>query len=638
MKATLYFGTGFDSVNVPASKQVLMQAAQEIREFDALDIIDPYFQTSIRVKAKAGILEGYDYLSLDDSVYYSIMSVVPLSVDTANITVVMDTYLTYYSADHGTAQLAFIGGSVVRSTAPFNMLFNLDEYNGSDPYFQYSECVERSLTLFDPRSSQPGLPFENTIIYGSSYSDDIDESYVDQDLNPDIKYNNIASKSTKKSLVQIGTRAYAYPGLTLYQGTSILNVAKILYGLNIDNVIDKAYIIPAAYLGDIEKSGGAITSIKGVLTTQNSLINPNPTGALSLREDIGTLIFKSFGIITLIAVGSGNKSTYSGSDILLLNGNRSFNVNIVSDPSPEGAPYFKPELINDPFDSSAIDRDPLGYMYGGVKGATWQNAPVSFGSKGYQADLMRLSNNLIAYDKQTFATDAHMNSNFNIKQESILLNRGFGIANDSLNDYVSDSLTSSLNKHISSRGNVTRTINKTVNTNSHDLVGSFGSMALGVLDSGVSAINAFRQYRADSRYYQSIRDAERAREIEQFNIDHIVRTTDLKFPVTDTSQNITGNGCAIITELPSLTDRNRFLQIVQQFGVAVPGYKKISDALLDRVGNEPFVYIQAKGVSFSSIVPKRVKNDLSSMFESGVRIWYEKPSQDAYTRMYKKEA
>lgn len=602
MKATLYFGTGFDSVNIPASIQVLSEAAQQIREFDALDIIDPYFQTSIRVKAHQENLIGADYLSLNDTAFYSILDIVSLSYDTVEIAVVMDTYLTHYSADNGTARLAFIGGSVVRSTAPFNMLFNLDEYNGSDPYFQYSECVERSLTLFDPRSGQPGLPFEETIVYGSTYSDDINTSRIDEEINPDIKYNSIASKSTKKSLIQTGTRAYAYPGLTLYQGNSILNLAQILYGLGIDNVIDKSYIIPAAYLGDIEKSGEAISVIKGVLKSRNCLINPNPTGGLSLRDDIGTLIFKSFGTVILLAVGSGNKTVYSGSDILLLNGNRSFNINIVSDPSPEGAPYFKPELISDPFDSSAIDRDPLGYMYGGVKGATWQNAPISFGSKGYQSDLMRLSNNLIAYDKQTYANDIRMMENTSLKQDILTTN----------------ALTNAVGATTSPAPVIT--------------------MAGNAINYGGSSYANQKQYDIDSQYYQRIREAERAREIEQFNIDHIVRTTDLKFPVTDTSQNITGNGCAIITELPSLTDRNRFLQIVQQFGVAVPGYKKMSDALLDRVGNEPFVYIQAKGVSFSSIVPKRVKNDLSSMFESGIRIWYEKPNPDAYTRMYKKEA
>lgn len=602
MKATLYFGTGFDSVNIPASKQVLMAAANQTREFDALDIIDPYFQTRIRVKANQVNLIGADYLSLNDTAYYSILDIVSLSYDTVEIAVVMDTYLTHYSAEKTTAQLAFIGGSVVRSTAPFNMLFNLDEYNGSDPYFQYSECVDRSLNLFDPRSDQPGLPFEETIVYGSTYSDDINTSRIDEEINPDIKYNSIASKSTKKSLIQTGTRAYAYPGLTLYQGNSILNLAQILYGLGIDNVIDKAYIIPAAYVGDIEKSGEAISLIKGVLKTAAGYIDPNPTGGSSLREDIGTLIFKSFGTVTLLAVGSGNKSTYSGSDILLVNGNRAFKVNVVSDPSPEGAPYFKPELISDPFDSSAIDRDPLGYMYGGVKGATWQNAPITFGSKGYQTDLMRLSNNLLAYDKQTFANDIRMMENTSLKQNIITTN----------------ALTNTAGAATSPAPAI--------------------SMVGNAINYGGSSYVNQKQYDIDSQYYQRIREAERAREIEQFNIDHIVRTTDLKFPVTDTSQNITGNGCAIITEMPSLHDRNRFLEIVQQFGVAVPGYKKMSDALLDRVGNEPFVYIQAKGVSFSSIVPKRVKNDLSSMFESGVRIWYEKPSPDAYTRMYKKEA
>lgn len=602
MKATLYFGTGFDSVNIPASKQVLMEAAQQTREFDALDIIDPYFQTRIRVKAHQLNLIGADYLSLNDIAYYSILDIVSLSYDTVEIAVVMDTYLTHYSAEKNTAQLAFIGGSVVRSTAPFNMLFNLDEYNGSDPYFQYSECVDRSLNLFDPRSDQPGLPFEETIVYGSTYSDDINTSRIDEEINPDIKYNSIASKSTKKSLIQTGTRAYAYPGLTLYQGNNILNLAQILYGLGIDNVIDKAYIIPAAYVGDIEKSGEAISIIKGVLKTAAGYIDPNPTGGSSLREDIGTLIFKSFGTVTLLAVGSGNKSTYAGSDILLLNGNRAFKVNIVSDPSPEGAPYFKPELISDPFDSSAIDRDPLGYMYGGVKGATWQNAPITFGSKGYQTDLMRLSNNLLAYDKQTFANDIRMMENTSLKQNILTTN----------------ALTNTAGGATSPAPAI--------------------SMVGNAINYGGSSYVNQKQYDIDSQYYQRIREAERAREIEQFNIDHIVRTTDLKFPVTDTSQNITGNGCAIITEMPSLHDRNRFLEIVQQFGVAVPGYKKMSDALLDRVGNEPFVYIQAKGVSFSSIVPKRVKNDLSSMFESGVRIWYEKPTDKAYQRMYKKEA
>lgn len=652
----IYFDTGFDSVNIPANISTLERSARKIEKYSPLDILDIWFQTIIKIKAKQGDMYSADYLELSDDkvgrAFYSIISYNSIAADTIALNIVMDSYLTFFSGVP--AGYSFLSGSVVRTTAPFDMINKnlLARYQEVDPYFCVSEQPEMRWkgSWFNEKNAE-SPDSDNLIFYCSSYDEDLQGDLVTSEIAPDIKYNTMAKISNTSTYIRTPFESYnynqfyEYPGVTIYYGDKILNVAKTLYGLGIDNVIDLSYSVPSVFIQGMEKSGQAVKTLYGKRDKTEILIDsPVIEEYDKYRDDISFLFHKSFASLVLYSPASGNKIEYPLSEIVM---NRSADagggiithVYLNVDPSPTGCPFFTPDLIADPM------RQPggTGGLYGALKGASWQNAPVTFSGKGYSKDILSMTNALLMTDMNTTLTKMNMLKNNNadliangIKSAGGLLTGAAPSMNYSsgYSDYYSgdrrlgrkwrDNQGYSAQDAFSMSFNPVHAIGTTVNT---------------VTDYASSAYKQGLAY----DYYSNIRNLEREKELTQFSIDHMARSIDLKFPVCDSMQNYTGNGVFIAVKKPTYTDFNRFCEIVQKFGIKVPGYVPMDEKFLNRAaGSEPYVYIQANGVEVAgrsgTPIPKNVKNDLSDLFATGVRIWYEKPTDKAYQRMYKKEA
>lgn len=655
----IYFDTGFDSVNIPANTSTLERSARKIETYSPLDILDIWFQTIIKIKAKQGDMYSADYVEMaDDSgarAFYSIISFNSIAADTIALNIVMDSYLTFFSGVPGGYR--FLSGSVVRTTAPFDIINKnlLDRYQEVDPYFCISEhpSMKWKGAWFNEKNAE-NSDSDNLIFYCSSYDDKLNGDLVTSEIAPDIKYNTMAKISNVSTHIRSPFESYnynqfyEYPGLTIYHGNNILNVAKTLYGYGIDNVIDLSYSVPSVFIQGMEKSGQAVKTLYGKRDKTEILIDsPVLEEYGSYRDDISFLFYKSFASLVLYSPASGNKIEYPLSEIVM---NRSADagggiithVYLNVDPSPTGCPFFTPDLITDPVRQAGG----TGGLYGALKGATWQNAPLTLSGKGYSKDILSMTNALLTTDSYTAITKMNMlkNNNADLIANGITTVSGLltGAA-PSINYSSGYSDSYSGNRYFSRSGSKWKDYQGYSAQDAFSM--SFNPVhAIGATVDGITnvAASAYKQGLANE-YYSNIRNLEREKELTQFSIDHMGRSIDLKFPVSDSMQNYTGNGVFIAVKKPTITDFNRFCEIVQKFGIKVPGYVPMDEKFLSRAaGSEPYVYIQANGVEVagntSQPIPKNVKNGLSDLFATGVRIWYEKPTDKAYTRMYKEEA
>ena len=144
----LYYNTGFDPVNVPASKSVLETAAGgRYADFGPLDIHQSDFQPVIKIRCPHGEDDviGADYLALKTTIaatetmsahnkytYYSIVSYEMTSPDVAVLSVVMDSFLTA----GGINGVTFIDGVTERHHVADDLF---GEYCEDDPMLVPSE-------------------------------------------------------------------------------------------------------------------------------------------------------------------------------------------------------------------------------------------------------------------------------------------------------------------------------------------------------------------------------------------------------------------------------------------------------------------------------------------------------------------
>lgn len=143
----LYYNTGFDPVNVPATPAVLESAADRYADFGPIDIHQSDFQTAIKIRCPHGEDDviGADYLKLsgqfdnnmdhERTTYYSVTGYNMTSPDVAVLDVVQDSFLTAGGVDH----IRFMDGITVRHHV---VIDDIGLYTEEDPMLVPSEPLE----------------------------------------------------------------------------------------------------------------------------------------------------------------------------------------------------------------------------------------------------------------------------------------------------------------------------------------------------------------------------------------------------------------------------------------------------------------------------------------------------------------
>lgn len=685
---TLFFNTGFNAINFPANPQTLYLF--ENRQYPVMDLVQENFLSSIKIKATEDDIIDADYLRIGNA-YYSINSYVMTSTDVVSFSVTQNAILSVGGID----ELEYITGEVSRSTALDYIDMNFEDYTLQDELLSYSERRPTVRTrAFDNMSNVPlhqatykypwpGDEAEAVNIYTSVYDDNVPEEPSETDKNALLGEAGAAIWNTLETAwvgartfdtfihmvghdaMQSSNIVYEMPGVSMYTGAPILYAARVMNGFGINNFILDSYSIPAGFVDCNIGYSGHVTDLIGKSNRAYVSLGLDYESVLGkdwqLRElnpIIKDVIANQAIEVTIESMVNGANNTVRMAELSrhanpgAAENNVFIGVDMIADPSPTGAPYFKLVTKERYGDSGTVDGNVIDIMMGSIRGATWMRNPILFDGYGKNRDMLLLdSQNALRSTMFEHSVDYQDSAYWNDIYGRVVNTATLGLVDTYKgnanweNAHASNTYDFLLNwdgKATTEADIMTRAHQRLSGANSSNLgigVGFFTTALGNIVQSGQS-----RDLMQAGRT-QSIADmgAQRNAELQQFAITHPGFQFELRYPISDNGQLLYGNGIMITVRSMSENDLNRYIRILQQYGIACTG--KMNRLLVSRFNNEPYHYIQAQGVTVKyaddATVKRKINKQLltaiGDMFAAGFRIWYEKPEDDSYKRMYVKE-
>ena len=540
----------------------------------------------------------------------------------------------------------------------------------------------------------PGM--ETINLYGSSYLNTIATADLNKATAPvkitgtagenyDVEFSEnfnttryaIGKPRTEKTSMTIDRATREYPGLTFYgtvdnnnerEGSApdFLATAQTYYNFGIPNPIAVSYQMPTEFLNQISlaPSGYAIEGYRNgvfsnVVGTSAEFVLNNTVyeyigttaGAqgeiVPLNEEYYDEVCHAIALnmkMKLIAAGTGQESVITISDLQPGETWGALTVKLTTDPSPHGAPYYAWDTRYNHFGFPSADASGskalLEKMYGAVRGATWQPAPVSMSNIGSQNELNAIAirqtygaaSNTMAYDAAGYQLQLQSNA-AGMHAMASAISTATGISSNAarfsqnFSSAYSDANAAGSAEASGRAGGLSL------------LLGAGGSIANMTATAALSQ-NQLQSSTASAVYGNAMRQLALAAELDAFNASHQANVTDVKFPVSQTLPMFTGNGAIIDIEAPSADDVLRYIEIMQMYGVYVNEYTQRGDHLIPRkadVKNYCFIKTRGLNIQGNGLLSKMAADAAAGALNGGVRIWTSHPVMTADTTLYKKE-
>lgn len=638
---TLYYRTGFNLVDVPASVETLN--GMETREYQAIDINQIMFLDTIRIKAKESDISDADYLKITNpsgdrnarDAYYIITGYTMRSEDVASLDVLIDSHLTLgaFLPDDGIVERCSYSGRASASEA--FPLESAKRYALNDPLLNQSFSSDKVLIpmygkmqaieegLVEYKNGWDYSASNDVALYGSSYynvADTPNDDYTDAKNAYSMGRPRQNTTTIKMSNPPIAEDInYVYPGLTFYTadgvgGTQanklngILEVAQGMYGYGVSNVITKSYNLPNEFAHVDVANGAAVLitgkynkavvkkNIKEILSTYTSSISELFE---QYEEWIMYYIFNQMVKIRMMSVASGNETSIPPCflDLETDENGEHIVVEMTADPSPDGCPYYKIRTVQRiaGAESATFEGFAPNIMYGAIKGATWQEVPVSFTGlnndaaiRSIQAAMSYSINAANIEDSADFA--AMQNQGIKNMFGNIPIIGGFIAGSKNAQNGFSDFKTA----------------------------GGLLTTGQNLTSSMFDTATAKEQY----EYRRAARENAIQSEFSQFVNNNIATDVTQHFPISNTVQSMQGNGVFLEISIPNYYDIISAIQIIQSYGYYYP--HSITDFKIFP-NLKDYLFIQMKGATFNNKMNKSLREDAANMFNTGVRLWFTPP-------------
>lgn len=296
---------------------------------------------------------------------------------------------------------------------------------------------------------------------------------------------------------------------------------------------------------------------------------------------------------------------------------------VLTDPGPDGAPYFN---IVQRRVTGGDENQFINVMKNAIKGAPWKEVPLKFtGMSGYLRDKYSYK---VASEFADFQTSEYFQN----------LARTAGNANIGS---VAGSMASGAASAYMATGNPAGALVGAGSSFIGSMIDeiktqfSFNTQGMGALGNEM-----FNKQTAAER----IRELQRQQELSQFNIGHGYATPTIKFIPGDSARDINANGLLYMRLTPSVTDMQRFDDILDRFGYKIT--EKMSRYFLTNHNRQN--YIKCNGVKvvmeesekyisgghpaiknksgweqkYTRRASKELLDDVANQLNGGVRIWH----------------
>ena len=624
----LYNNTGYNVENIPDSAALLGTPSIEKT---AVDTVQNYVMTSVRISAVFDDVKNADYCQIGDF-YYFIAGVNMTSRDVAVLNLIPD-YITSY----GLTNLNFLDGITVRHHVDDD---GFGKYAEDDPLLYCNEPLElvNGDMLFNADDTDVTIAMSTVDLYtmgtqgfsfnGTPYDDGSGNVVVVPHLEP-IMTSTIFGMGTPTEYTQGAYRGFQIAGQQAFivngdQTTELAVREGLQYVRDIaaESAVTAQYNIPANY---ITINGGPFSSNTTRVITdiigKDSMDGVGLTSPTGLKWQFATVknnrvlygSYCPYGIIT----ASGSRLE-ANPEIIYGTSEQSEGPKVLMrvDPRPDGCPYFRFAVY---YGNSAI-----GYTQGTNPELLinnvlfWEKAIA--GQKWYQVPLV-----------YTSLSGAYQETKlYNAAQEVLQGNREDTLMARRMNNL---SAIYNLGKtYASGFGDVTRLVSTPTAVSAEDAQWNTAQRPRIVLGSHdytgmLGQINGI----VSSRAAQRIQDREYYNELGRNRWEHAMNNAlvvpDIMFPYSGgTLRDMIGNGVFMYRYKPSQKDIELQDKILTMYGYRVTDKLDISHFY----NRQYFNYVQANNITIGSHIPQWWKAGIVAQLAAGVRVWHVTPDETHY--------
>lgn len=425
--------------------------------------------------------------------------------------------------------------------------------------------------------------------------------------------------------------------------TSVKESMSNLRGIGLENCIISSYSVPYEWLGDgmfapsdqhiaLINSDGACKYLCG--TTK--VLSVNGAGNKYLYDTTiknKRVLYGKYNAYKIIALGTGASNEYLPEDLIpnpedvsSTAGDANTQPYIVgmSDPRPEGCPMYNMVALRNkhlPVLEGTIvaEMDMKANTYnpydGAINGAPWIKEPIIFEGKSGGAI------EAVQYQHQQLVNDTiAMMQPFDMSVDALTAGRSAAkLANPLtyLNPFEWSEIGDSIKSYV-------QATDKPFLTQGYyeKLTGqSVGNMLNTSFDANTEA--AIMGSSVASTAYK--RQLAKEQETLQYTLSTSIAAPTIAFPRVQNLQDFNSNGLFVGRYRPTENDRKKFDEVLNRFG-----YRITEVFNKNHMQNRSkFNYVQVAGAHFVAgtkvQIPKTIYEDISNMFNVGIRIWHTRP-------------
>lgn len=600
----LYFETGFNSINIPDSPELLNGNEQTIPpttefsylDFPSLDINQERFLPMVRIRASWDVIKNADYCRIG-TWYYFVDGIRMSSGDVAELTLVPD----FITSAGGVSQLQILDGVTDRVHITDDS-FGL--YGEEDPYM--SPAYDMDIDSYTHTWNQASYTFVETTLNLKT-------------LGLQKRSNN--TEASVASCTKDGTTFnVTYPSVPMLNGTTHYDTGTGTTYFNLTDIKGQGlYLLggDSDMPSNIVRDGmaqaralGVEESISGQFSIPSVFVDPSGDGTgefvTKLRGLSGSIQASSvpfiYGNARNNRVFYGSQSPYTlataAGDTLTAKAEEIYGagmtgpaVSMMVDPRRTGKPYYRFTVLN----GKSAGNDIYDFFRGCVAGEPWQSVPLVFNNKsGSVLDQVSHRASMAQRDiKELEAQIQYDRSNSAWSKIKKIAPAAIG-----------------LGAAIISGGTAA----------------IVGGVAGGALSVGGSIADDVHK-KTD---YERMADAmaiDRAIEEQQFAISQTAFVPTIAFPADPALfSEITRNGFGVYRAVYKPQDITRIDRILTAYGYK---YTKILEPT-DFTNRRDFNYIKAS-ITVGNL-PMWWANGIAVQLSGGVRVWHKRPNPAYYTQ------
>lgn len=163
-----------------------------------------------------------------------------------------------------------------------------------------------------------------------------------------------------------------------------------------------------------------------------------------------------------------------------------------------------------------------------------------------------------------------------------------------------------------------------------------GSSIASITASAAAADTSLQSAAASAVYSNMARRLALSQELSAFNAAHQSSVIDIKYPVSQTLPQFTGNGAVIDVSVPSERDVQRYITIMRLFGVYQNTPVSGSLPIPDKSDINKYCFVRTRGLTIQGmgLLTRAAAESIAGAMDAGLRIWTTRPDMDPDTDLY----